>query len=99
MADNNKIGIYNAIMAANLPNAIKFSAFVLNGIAGNPQNMSKDALYGAFEYVNARWKKDVETCDTLSEEQKDEQKRRCEAVFKGLESLLEDSLKCHGRLI
>lgn len=36
MVDNNKIGLYNAMMAANMPNAVKFPAFMLNGIAGNP---------------------------------------------------------------
>ena len=98
MADNNKIETYNAIMATNLPNAFKFSAFIINGIARNPQSLSNDVLHGAIEYVTAQWKRDVEICDTLSDEQKDEQKRRCDVVFKGLESLFEDSLKCHGRL-
>lgn len=98
MSDNNEIGTYDTIMAVNLPNAIQFSAFMLNGIAGNQQTLSKDVLHGAMKYITAQWKKDVEICDTLSDVQKEEQERRCEAVFKGLESLLEDSLKCHGRL-
>lgn len=85
-------------MAANLPKAIQFSAFALNGIVGNPQALSKDVLHGAMDYIIAQWKKGVEICDSLSENQKEELKKRCEAVFKGLESLVEDSLKCHGRL-
>lgn len=99
MPDNNKIEAYNTIMAANQLNAMQCSAFMINGIAGNPQSMSKEVLHGAIDYVTAKWKKDVELCATLAEEQKDEQKRRCDVVFKGLEALLEDSLKCHGRLL
>lgn len=38
--------------------------------------------------VNVQWNKDVEICDTLSEKQKEEQKRRFEVLFKRLESLL-----------
>lgn len=48
--------------------------------------------------MTAQWKKNVKLCSTPSDEQEKEQMRRCEIEFKGLESLLEDSLNCHGRL-
>lgn len=52
------------VKVTNLPKAIKFLTFVLNGIVENPLSMLKDALHGAIEYETAQLKKNVEIRDT-----------------------------------
>lgn len=96
--DNNIINIYDAQMAVNSSALAQFTAFVFNGIGVIKNTISEKELHGAIEFGIAHWKKDIELCDHLTQEEKEEKKSDVEATFRGLESMLRDSLMCRNKV-
>lgn len=98
MIDEDKIKYYNAQMMAHSPDFAQFTAFVFNGITGLQRSISERELHGAVEYGIAQWKKDIEMCNKLTKEQKEEKKAQYEMTFRSMEAMLIDSLKYHCKI-
>ena len=86
--DNNKLTLYQATMAKNLPGATKcinsvYSAIVLN----TSIPFTRDDLHQLYDYDKAMYKATIEKNDNFSDGNKERKKGEIEALFSKAEML------------
>ena len=86
--DNNKLTLYQATMAKNLPGATKcinsvYSAIVLN----TSIPFTRDDLHQLYDYDKALYKATIEKNDNFSDDTKEWKKGEIEALFSEAEML------------